>query len=73
MLNIHCWGYWGIILRCLEPNEITLDLSQDHDDTCGGHFSSIANAKHLLRVGYFSMPTLEKDCIQYVEHCIKCQ
>lgn len=65
-------GYEGILLRCLEPNEIPLALSQAHDGTCGGHFSGMAIAKCLLRMGYF-WPTLEKDCVSYVRKCIKCQ
>jgi len=65
-------GYEGILLRCLEPNEIPLALSQAHDGTCCGHFSGIVITKCLLSMGYF-WPTLEKECFSYVCKCIRCQ
>lgn len=65
-------SYESILLRCLEPNEIPLALSQAYDGTCGGHFSGMAIAKCLLRMGYF-WPTLERYCVSYICKYIRCQ
>ncbi|KAH9306712.1 hypothetical protein KI387_011116, partial [Taxus chinensis] len=57
-------GFYGILLRCLTGAEVTYTIQQIHDSICGGHFSGLAVAKRILRLGYY-WPTLNKDCYEY--------
>ncbi|KAH9291841.1 hypothetical protein KI387_042973, partial [Taxus chinensis] len=57
-------GFDGILLRCLTSSEIPYTIKEVHDGICGGHFSGLAVAKHILRLGYY-WPTLNHDCCDY--------
>lgn len=65
-------GFDGLLLRCLSTTEIPYTIKEVHDGICGGHFSGLAVAKRILRLGYY-WPTLNRDCCDYVQHCAKCQ
>ncbi|KAH9323722.1 hypothetical protein KI387_018361, partial [Taxus chinensis] len=65
-------GFDGILLRCLTGAEVTYTIQQVHDGICGGHFSGLAVAKRILRLGYY-WPTLNNDCYEYVKRCVMCQ
>ncbi|XP_061965340.1 uncharacterized protein LOC133689500 [Populus nigra] len=62
----------GTLLRCLDEIEAKVALQQIHEGICATHASGHMMARQLQRSGYFWM-TMEKDCIDYVRKCHKCQ
>ncbi|KAH9329251.1 hypothetical protein KI387_001359, partial [Taxus chinensis] len=44
-------GFDGILLRCLKTHESSKAIQEVHDGICGGHFSGLAVAKRILRLG----------------------
>jgi len=62
----------GILLRCLNENEIEQALKEVHEGICATHANGHTMAKQIQRSGYFWL-TMERDCIDYVRKCHKCQ
>ena len=62
----------GTLLRCLDEFEAKSALREVHEGICSTHANGHVMARKIQRAGYFWM-TLEKDCIDYVRKCHKCQ
>ena len=62
----------GTLLRCLSATDARKALQEVHEGICSTHASGHMMARKIQRAGYFWM-TLEKDCIDYVKTCHKCQ
>ena len=62
----------GTLLRCLDGVEARNALREVYEGICSTHASGHMMARKIQRVWYFWM-TLEKDCIDYVRKCHKCQ
>nr|XP_034920866.1 uncharacterized protein LOC118053664 [Populus alba] len=62
----------GTLLRCLNEIDAKNALREVHEGICSTHANGHMIARKIQRAGYFWM-TLEKDCIDYVRKCHKCQ
>jgi len=62
----------GTLLRCLDEIEVKVALQEIREGICATHASGHMMARQMQRSGYFWM-TMEKDCIDYVRKCYKCQ
>jgi hypothetical protein len=60
------------LLRYLNGVDARNVLREVHERICSTHTSRHMIARKIQRAGYFWM-TLEKDCIDYVRKCHKCQ
>jgi hypothetical protein len=60
------------LLRCLDEVEAKDALREPHKGICSTHASGHVMGRKIQRVSYFWM-ILEKDCIDYVRKCYKCQ
>lgn len=62
----------GMLLRCLEKEELDISLWEIHEGIHGSHFNGLTLAKKLLTIGYF-WPIMEKDACHFAKTCRKCQ
>nr|XP_034909787.1 uncharacterized protein LOC118045297 [Populus alba] len=62
----------GTLLRCLSATDARKALQEVHEGICSTHASGHMMARKIQRAGYFWM-TLEKDYIDYIKTCHKCQ
>jgi ribonuclease HI len=62
----------GTLLRCLDRSEANKALYEVHGGICTVHANGHMMARQMQRAGYFWM-TMEKDCIEFVRKCHKCQ
>ena len=62
----------GTLLRCLDGVEAINALREVHKRIRSTHTNRHMMARKMQRNGYF-WRTLEKDCIDYVRKCHKCQ
>jgi hypothetical protein len=62
----------GTLLRCLNATDARKALREVHERICSTHANGYMMARKIQKVNYFWM-TLEKDCIDYVRTCHKCQ
>ena len=62
----------GMLLRCVEAKEANKIMAEVHEGVCGTHASGHTLTRQIQRAGYFWM-TIERDCIDYVRKCHKCQ
>nr|XP_027093668.1 uncharacterized protein LOC113714071 [Coffea arabica] len=60
------------LLRCIDEDEAQYMMKEVHSDVCGPHMNGHLLAKKIMRTGYFWL-TMERDCIDFVRRCIKCQ
>ncbi|XP_057976008.1 uncharacterized protein LOC131163438 [Malania oleifera] len=60
------------LLRCVELQEARQIIQEVHDGVCGTHVGGHSLARKILRSGYYWI-TMERDCIEYVRKCHKCQ
>jgi hypothetical protein len=65
-------NYDGVLLICLERQDVDNFLKDIHDGPFSGHFSGDTMAHKVLRVGYY-WPTLFKDAHAYSRSCETCQ
>jgi len=65
-------NYDGLLLRCLEDDDVEKVLRELHDGSTGGNFVGETTAHKILRVGYY-IPTLFRDAHAYVKKCKYCQ
>jgi hypothetical protein len=68
--------YWkdplGVILRCLDPQEVQKIMFDFHDRLCGGHHFWRTTTYKILRDGYFC-PSLFTDVCENIRACVKFQ
>ena len=62
----------GVLLRCLDKDEIEVILKELHSRPAGGHFGGETTAHKILRDGYY-LPTLFFDSYAFVRKCQECQ
>ncbi|XP_027096026.2 uncharacterized protein [Coffea arabica] len=60
------------LLRCIDEDEAQYMMKEMHSGVCGPHMNGHLLAKKIMRTGYFWL-TMERDCIDFVQTCIKCQ
>jgi hypothetical protein len=65
-------NYDGVLLRCLECDDVEKVLKELHDGPAGGHFSGNTTAHKILTAGYY-WPTLFKDTHTYARNYKTCQ
>jgi hypothetical protein len=61
-------NYDGVILICLEPEDVGKALKELYDGLVGGNFMGNTTAHKILRVGYY-WPTLFRDAHTYARNC----
>jgi hypothetical protein len=68
--------YWkdplGVLLKCMDPQEVDRIMVEFHSDLCGGHYSWKTTTHKILRTGYYWL-TLFVDVHRRVRACITCQ
>jgi hypothetical protein len=62
----------GIIRRCVPENEQQAIIRDCHESPYGGHHEGDRTCAKVLQSGLY-LPTLFKDCAEYVKTCDKCQ
>ncbi|XP_027154956.1 uncharacterized protein LOC113755085, partial [Coffea eugenioides] len=60
------------LLRCIGEDEAQYMMKEVHSGVCRPHMNGHLLAKKIMRTGYFWL-TMERDCIDFVRRCIKCQ
>lgn len=70
--TLYCRSFDNTLLRCLDTNKACTTLREVHNGICGSHSSGPTLAKKVTRLGYYWL-TIEKDAIEYVRTCHKCQ
>ncbi|XP_027083542.1 uncharacterized protein [Coffea arabica] len=60
------------LLRCIDEDEAQYMMKEVHSGVCGPHMNGHLLARKIMRTGYFWL-TMERDCIDFVRRCIKCQ
>jgi hypothetical protein len=65
-------NYDGVLLRCLEREDVDKVLTELHDGPVRGHFAGNTTAHKILRAGYY-WPTLFKDAHTHARNCKTCQ
>ena len=62
----------GVLLRCLDKQEIEEVILESHEGACGGHKYWKATAYKILSSGYY-WPSLFSDVYKQVRACVPCQ
>jgi hypothetical protein len=62
----------GVILRCVDKEEVDKLVTELHAGHCGGHFAAHTMTHKILRAGYY-WPTIFSDTHRYVRACHPCQ
>jgi hypothetical protein len=65
-------NYDGVLLKCLEHEDIENVLRELHDGPVGGHFAGNTTTHKKLRGDYY-WPTLFRDVHTYARNCKTCQ
>jgi hypothetical protein len=65
-------NYDGVLLICLEREDVDKVLKELHDGPVGGYFAGNITAHKILRANYY-WPTLFKDSHNYARNCKTCQ
>nr|XP_027109327.1 uncharacterized protein LOC113729203 [Coffea arabica] len=60
------------LLRCVDEDEAQYMMKEVYSGVCGPHMNGHLLVKKIMRIGYFLL-TMERDCIDFVRRCIKCQ
>jgi ribonuclease HI len=63
---------YGVLLRCLGPEEAKKKMSEVHDGICGAHQSAY-RIKWVIRQAGCFLPTMLEDCFEYYKGCQDCQ
>jgi hypothetical protein len=61
-------NYDGVLLRCLEKQDVDKVLKELHDGPARGNFAGETTTHKILRVGYY-WPTMFKDAHAYSHNC----
>ena len=56
-----------IIMRCVPKTEQGEIIDKFHASPYGGHFSGNRTTQKILQLGFY-LPTLFKDCFEWVKH-----
>ena len=65
-------SYTGPYLRCVHPDTVQNLLWEIHEGVCGGHMGGRSLAHRAIGQGYW-WPYMQKDAVQYVKKCDRCQ
>ena len=65
-------GFSSPLLRCVAGREAKEILTNIHQGGCGDHTGGQTLARKILRYGYY-WPTLNKDALDFVKKCDRCQ
>lgn len=65
-------GYVTPIMKCLSDEEANYVIRELHEGICERHTGGRTLKARVLRAGFF-WPTLEKDCVAFVQKCLACQ
>ena len=61
----------GILLKCVNHEELVKILTKMHSGVCGGHYMSKKTTHKVLRFSFW-WPTLFKDAHEMVRKCDAC-
>jgi hypothetical protein len=61
----------GVLLRCINSDQVNRMLEEFHDGPNGGHFTARTIAMKIMRAGYY-WPTLFCDAHRHVRRCTQC-
>ena len=61
-----------ILRRCVPESEQCKIVNECHASPYGGHFSGERTAHKILQSGFY-LPTIFRDCIEWVKLCDRCQ
>ena len=62
----------GLLLLCLDHTSADRVMREVHEGVCGPHMGGHMLVRKIVRTGYFWL-TIETDCCQFVQRCLKCQ
>ena len=62
----------GVMLRCLNKEEVKVVMCEVHDGICKTRQSAYGMKLLLRRAGYY-WPTMLEDCFDYYKGCLDCQ
>ena len=62
----------GMLLLCLDRASIDWVMREVHAGVCGPHMGGHMLSRKIMRTDYFWL-TMETDCCQFVQRCLKCQ
>ncbi|XP_017428620.2 uncharacterized protein LOC108336662 [Vigna angularis] len=65
-------GFSSPLLKCISVEEAEYVMRELHEGVCGMHTGQRALRAKVIRAGYF-WPTVERDCKEFVQKCLKCQ
>jgi hypothetical protein len=65
-------NYDGVLLRCLEDEDVDKVMKELHDGPAGGHFVGNTTDHKILRANYY-YPTLFRDAHTYARNYKNCQ
>jgi hypothetical protein len=69
---LFCHNFDGILMRCLEKDEVEKVFLELHAGEASGHFGGDTIAHKFLRAGYY-WPTIFRDTHALCRKCIICQ
>lgn len=61
----------GVLLRCIQIEQVSMLLKEFHDGPTGGHFLARVTLMKIMRAGYYWL-TLFNDYHKWVRKCEKC-
>ena len=61
-----------ILLRCVDAPEAQRIVAEVHEGICETHANGHKMSRQIIRARYYWL-TLEKNCIQFMQKCHKCQ
>ena len=61
-----------VLLRYVDSSKANRIVEEIHEGVCGTHANVHKMARQVMRAGYYWL-TLERDYIQYIRKCHKCQ
>ena len=64
--TLYCRSFDGLLLRCLDDEEVAKALEEAHSRICGAHQSGPKLHFHIKQMGYY-WPTMVKDCMDYAK------
>ena len=68
-----CWkDPTGILLKCVDEEEVQRIMTEMHAGACRGHLYWKSTANKILKAGYYC-PTLFSDVYAKIRACIPCQ
>ena len=62
----------GLILRCVDEDEVKSIINEFHVGICGGHYATRTTNHKILKVGYY-WPSIFYEVHKFVRCCEPCQ